>query len=168
MRNTVANGVQAGLSMAGLVVLALLVPAAAQACTCVRLEARQLFHHSDQLVVARVKQVLYQPAGIGEAQVLADIEVIDTLKAGASAPPKRVRTDAQGTACGLTLQAGQRYLMAPSGPDQNQVDRCTSWALEGSDAAHDAALKQLLAIRDLRQRRQVGNGPARAAASSPR
>ena len=153
-------------AFAGVVVALLFgAPAVTQACSCIRPDAARIFREADSIVIARVKAVHYQSAWIGEARVLGDIEVLDTLKTTTGAAIKRVWTAPETPACGLPLKAGLVYLLVPGGPDGDHVDHCRSWPL-GGGAERAAVTKALVALRDERERARAIRAKA-AAASAP-
>ncbi|WP_431289251.1 hypothetical protein [Roseateles chitinivorans] len=147
---------------AALAALVLGAPVAARACSCVKADAGQIFREADRIVIARMKAVHYQPAWIGEARVLGDIEVLDTLKSTTGAPITRIWTPSETSACGLPLQAGQVYLLVPDGPDGDQVDHCRSWALGSGNPQRAALTKALIDRRDERERQRAVRDRARA------
>ncbi|ANH66836.1 hypothetical protein [Mitsuaria sp. 7] len=152
-------------AFAGAVVaLGLGVSAAAQACSCIRPDAATIFREADSIVIARVKAVHYQPAWIGEARVVGDIEVLDTLKTTTGTPITRIWTEPETPACGLPLQAGLVYLLVPTGVDGDQVDHCWSWALGSGDKQRAAVTKALFARRNERERARALRGKAIAGA----
>lgn len=162
-----------GTFSAALVALAFGAPLAAQACSCIKADAARIFREADLIVIARVKAVHYQAAWIGEARVVGDIEVLETLKSTTGAPIARVWTESESTACGLPLQAGLVYLLVPVGADGDQIDHCWSWALGGVDKQRAAVTKALFARRDERERaralrRQAVPGAAAASEGGTR